>query len=139
MIRLTQMSDEARAAKAEYQREYRKKHKEQINASMRKWRAKNKDKVNKYNAQYWEKKAVTKKIDPKTDMQSFIDERCILQADVSISNKDLTGAYNNWSNGSISTTKFSLEFRKIAAQLGLSQKRNKHGTVWEGVTIRVQL
>lgn len=134
------MSDEAKKAKAAYQREYRKKHKEQVNASMRKWRAKNKDKVNKYNAEYWEKKASTKntkQIDSKVDLKSFIDEICILQVDASITNKELTSAYNEWSNNDISTTKFLLEFRKVGQQLGLSQKRDKHGTIWEGVTIKV--
>lgn len=136
------MSDEAKAAKAAYQREYRRTHKQNYNAYNRAWRAKNRDKVAQYNNNYWEKRATTEApgaMKSISEMERFICDACILQGNTSISNKILTDVYNAWSNRDISTTKFSLQFKDTALKLGLTQKRDKHGTIWEGVTIKTQL
>jgi hypothetical protein len=129
------LSEEAKAARRAYQREYRKKHHEHYLERMKEWRAKNKDKVRQHNINYWEKKArqLKENSDP---MQQFIREQCILQSDLSISNKELTKAFNKWNSNNLSTTKFSLEFKDAAVGLGLEKKRTKHGMIWQGVGLK---
>jgi chromatin segregation and condensation protein Rec8/ScpA/Scc1 (kleisin family) len=51
------MSAEAVEARRNYQREYRRKNQEKINAKRREWRADNRDKVRRYNQRYWERRA----------------------------------------------------------------------------------
>ena len=51
------MTDEARAARQDYLREYRRKNAERINEYNRNWRKANPDKTRAYNAAYWSKKA----------------------------------------------------------------------------------
>lgn len=51
------MSAEAVEVRRNYQREYRRKNQAKINAKRREWRADNRDKVQQYNQQYWERKA----------------------------------------------------------------------------------
>ena len=51
------MSAEAVEARRNYQREYRRKNQEKINAKRREWRADNRDKVRWYNQRYWERRA----------------------------------------------------------------------------------
>ena len=68
-----QMSDAAKAARAAYNREWKKKnpekvkaykkkyrrnHPEVVRACLRRWKQKNPDKVALYNVHYWEKKAL---------------------------------------------------------------------------------
>lgn len=130
------LSDEARKSKAAYQREYRKHHREQYNAYNRKWRSKHKAKVNQYNEKYWEKKAAQFK-ENDNPIQQFIKKKCTVQSGLSISNKELSQAFNGWNNSDISTTKFALEFKDIALQLGLLKKRTKHGMMWEGVGLKL--
>lgn len=47
----------AAEAKRNYQREYRHRNRDRINAQQKDWRARNQDKVKQYNEAYWEKKA----------------------------------------------------------------------------------
>ena len=51
------MTDEAKQARAEYQREYKRKNAEKINAYNRAWRKANPEKTRQYNQNYWQKKA----------------------------------------------------------------------------------
>lgn len=55
------LSDEAKAARAAYQREYmnnyRRNNRDYINSYQNEWRLKNPEKTAKYNAEYWERKA----------------------------------------------------------------------------------
>ncbi len=51
------MTDEARRARSEYLKEYRRKNAARINAYNRQWRAENPDKTREYNARYWSKRA----------------------------------------------------------------------------------
>jgi len=44
-------------AEQEYQRQYRKKHRERILKQQRKWRENNREKIAQYQADYWAKKA----------------------------------------------------------------------------------
>lgn len=72
------MSEEAREARREYQREYRKKNADRIRANKREWQHRNKERCNGYvrawrrnhpdavseiNARYWKKKAEQMKRD----------------------------------------------------------------------------
>lgn len=52
---MTEMSAEAVEARKAYQREYRRKNREKINAKRREWRANNKNRVRQCNERYWEK------------------------------------------------------------------------------------
>ena len=52
------LSVEAAEARRSYQREYRRINREKINNQRKNWRAKNRDKVQQYNQDYWERKAV---------------------------------------------------------------------------------
>ena len=52
-----QLSEEARVAKREYNRQYRERNAEKINAAARKWRADNPEKCAAITARYWQKKA----------------------------------------------------------------------------------
>lgn len=52
-----EMSEEARAAKNAYMREYRLKNRDKCNAISRRWRRNNPEKVKACNIQYWERKA----------------------------------------------------------------------------------
>lgn len=54
------MTDKAKAARAEYMREYRKKNPEKIAAYMREYRKKNPEKIAACMLRYWEKKALRK-------------------------------------------------------------------------------
>lgn len=51
------MTEDAKQARREYQREYKRRNAERINAYNRAWRKANPDKTRKYNANYWSKKA----------------------------------------------------------------------------------
>lgn len=51
------MTDEAARIKRQYYQKYQKENRERLNKYQREWRAKNPDKVRKYNQRYWEKKA----------------------------------------------------------------------------------
>ena len=51
------MSVEAIETRRIYQREYRRKNREKINIQRKNWRAENRDKVQQYNQEYWERKA----------------------------------------------------------------------------------
>ena len=78
------MTEEAKAARREYQRQYRKDNKEKVLASKRDWEKRNRDKVNGYvrnwrrnhpdavaaiNERYWMKKAEQMKRDRESDMK----------------------------------------------------------------------
>ena len=54
------MTEEARAARNAYMREYRKRNREKVRAYNRAWRAKNPDKMREYNVRHWEKIAAEK-------------------------------------------------------------------------------
>lgn len=129
------LSEEALEARRAYQREYRKKHHEHYLERMKEWRAKNKDKIHQYNISFWEKRGrqLKENNDP---IWQFVKEKCILQSDISISNKELTQAFNNWNSNNLSTTKFALEFKDTAVELGLEKKRTKYGNVWQGVDLK---
>ena len=51
------MTEEAKQARKEYQREYKKKNAKAINAYNRAWRKAHPEKVKAYNSNYWNKKA----------------------------------------------------------------------------------
>ena len=51
------MTDKAKAARREYQREYKRRNAERINAYNRAWRKANPEKARQYNQNYWTKKA----------------------------------------------------------------------------------
>lgn len=51
------MSAEAVEARRAYQREYLRKNREKINSQRKNWRAENREKVQQYNREYWERKA----------------------------------------------------------------------------------
>jgi hypothetical protein len=53
------MSDAAKEKQREYNREYRKKNREKLNAYMREWKKKNPDKVLEHKINHWERKAKT--------------------------------------------------------------------------------
>ena len=52
------LSKEAREAKRQYQREYKKRNKERLAAYRRKYAAENPDKIRQYHVNYWENKAL---------------------------------------------------------------------------------
>lgn len=54
------MDATAKQARAEYQREYRAKNRERLNSYRRQWNKDNPDKVRKYQADYWNRKAEAK-------------------------------------------------------------------------------
>ncbi|MFC0905286.1 hypothetical protein ACFHWD_11370 [Clostridium sp. MT-14] len=129
------LSEEAKTARRAYQREYRKKHHEHYLERMKEWRAKNKDKVRQHNINYWEKKGrqLKENNDP---MNQFIKERCNLSSELSVSNKQLAQAFNEWNNSSLTTSQFSLQFKDTAVELGLQKKRTKYGMLWEGLGLK---
>lgn len=51
------MTEAAKAAKREYQRQYRAANRAKMAAYQRKWSRENPEKVREYTARYWEKKA----------------------------------------------------------------------------------
>lgn len=51
------MTAEAVEARKAYQREYRRRNRDKINSQRKNWRAENRDKVQQYNREYWERKA----------------------------------------------------------------------------------
>lgn len=51
------MTEEAKAARREYKRNYNRANAEKINEYQKKWRAANPEKVKAYNQSYWSKKA----------------------------------------------------------------------------------
>ena len=51
------MTDAAKEARRKYQREYKRKNAEKLNAYNRAWRKANPEKTKQYNAKYWSKKA----------------------------------------------------------------------------------
>lgn len=53
------LSEEAKAARREYQRRWREKNKERIAKTYKEWRSKpeNKQKIKEYQKRYWERKA----------------------------------------------------------------------------------
>ena len=56
VIRL--ITDEAKKKRAEYQREYRNRNRERINAKNREWHKNNPDKNKEYIQRYWNKKVM---------------------------------------------------------------------------------
>lgn len=52
-----EMSAEAIETRRAYQREYRRKNWDKINSQRKNWRAGNRDKVQQYNKEYWERRA----------------------------------------------------------------------------------
>lgn len=67
------------------------------------------------------------------DLQQFIDDYCILKHDAYVTNKDLTDAYNRWSNSNLTPKKFSLKFNEKARHIGVTQARKTYGTFWRGI------
>lgn len=53
------MDDEARRARLEYERAYRKKNRERLNEYRRQWNREHPDKVRSYRESYWKRKAGT--------------------------------------------------------------------------------
>lgn len=51
------MSEAQKAAKREYERQYREKNREKLREYQAKWRAENPDKIKKNKEAYWERKA----------------------------------------------------------------------------------
>lgn len=51
------LSEESKKARAEYQREYRKRNASRLRAYKRKWSKDNPEKINQYQENYWSKKA----------------------------------------------------------------------------------
>jgi len=51
------MSEAAKSARYEYQKQWRRNNREKVNAYQRQWKKDNPDKVKQYNDSYWEKKA----------------------------------------------------------------------------------
>lgn len=51
------MKEEAKKARAEYAKKYREKNKDRLNAYRRNWNKENPDKVKQYQETYWGKKA----------------------------------------------------------------------------------
>lgn len=51
------MTDEAKQARKDYQREYKRKNAERINEYNRNWRKAHPEKTKQYNANYWNKRA----------------------------------------------------------------------------------
>ncbi len=56
------MTKDALDLKKQYMKQWREKHKKQINDYQRRWRNENQDKVKTYNAEYWERKANEKEV-----------------------------------------------------------------------------
>lgn len=52
-----ELSEQAKKARREYMKEYRKKNKERLDAMNREWKKNNPDKVRENNIRYWERKA----------------------------------------------------------------------------------
>lgn len=52
-----EMTAEAAEARRNYQRKYRHRNRDRINGQRKNWRAENRDKVQRYNREYWERKA----------------------------------------------------------------------------------
>ncbi|WP_195510389.1 hypothetical protein [Clostridium tyrobutyricum] len=129
------LSEEALQAQRLYRQKWRERNREHIREYDKHWNAENKDRIRQYNIGYWEKKArqLKENNDP---IWQFVKEKCILQSDISISNKELTQAFNNWNSNNLSTTKFALEFKDTAVELGLEKKRTKYGNVWQGVDLK---
>lgn len=129
------LSEEALQAQRLYRQKWRERNREHIREYDKHWNAENKDRIRQYNINYWEKKArqLKENSDP---IQHFIKEKCMLQSELSTSNKELTQAFNNWNSSNISTTKFALEFKDAAVELGLEKKRTKKGNVWQGVGLK---
>lgn len=55
------MTAEAVEARKAYQREYRRRNRDKINSQRKNWRAENRDKVQRYNRVYWERRAAKAK------------------------------------------------------------------------------
>lgn len=55
------MTAEAVEARKIYQREYRRRNRDKINSQRKNWRAENRDRVRRYNRQYWERRAQSSK------------------------------------------------------------------------------
>lgn len=55
---------DATEARKQYQREYRKKNRDKINAYRRDWNQKNPDRLKEYNRRYWERVAAKQRADP---------------------------------------------------------------------------
>lgn len=55
------MTAEAVEARKAYQREYRRRNRDKINSQRKNWRAENRDKVQRYNREYWERRAAKAK------------------------------------------------------------------------------
>ena len=51
------MTDEARRAKAEYEKRYRAENREKLNQYRRDWNRRNPERLKKYRDRYWNKKA----------------------------------------------------------------------------------
>ena len=55
------MTAEAVEVRKIYQREYRRRNRDKINSQRKNWRAENRDRVRRYNRQYWERRAQSSK------------------------------------------------------------------------------
>lgn len=122
------LSEEALQAYRLYKQNWRDRNKQHIREYNKHWRATHQENTHRYRENYWERKAQA--LNP---MNQFIKERCNLSSELSVSNKQLAQAFNEWNNSSLATSKFSIEFKDIALQLGLEKKRTKHGMLWQGV------
>lgn len=56
------MTEDAKQARREYQKKYKRQNAERINAYNRAWRKANPEKTRQYNERYWNKKASEKNI-----------------------------------------------------------------------------
>lgn len=54
---MKELTIQAQEARRNYQREYRRRNRDKINSQRKNWRAENRDKVQQYNREYWERKA----------------------------------------------------------------------------------
>ena len=66
---MNELSDEAKAARAAYQREYRRNHPGVNKEYHRKWLQNNPEAKAKYNADYWERKAIEANSDESIDIK----------------------------------------------------------------------
>lgn len=119
------MTEEAKRAKREYMRNYKanvsEEAKEQRNKNQREWRRKNPDKVQKYNTEYWERKAC-KGMDPLTRamMQNFVEvpmcEPCEAPRKAESLKPDIEGQVKE-------LNKQGLSLREIGSRLSISHMK----------------
>lgn len=54
---MKELTMQAQEARRNYQREYRRRNRDKINSQRKNWRAENRDRVQQYNREYWERRA----------------------------------------------------------------------------------